>query len=281
MTPSAPSREFHFTDQDFEKVRKIIYDYAGIALSPTKHDMVYGRLARRLRALNLTTFQQYLHILERGDSKEFELFTNSLTTNLTSFFREAHHFDILKAFFLANKQQGAFSVWCSASSTGEEPYSIAMTACEAFDTLRPPVKIIATDLDTNVLEVAKKGVYSGDEVQKMAAPRVQRFFNKLPDGHYEVKQELRDMVAYRRLNLVDGNWMIRGPFDAIFCRNVMIYFDKPTQLKILQRYAPLMKGTGLLFVGHSENLYHASDLFKLQGKTVYELLRPELGGAGR
>ena len=281
MTPSAPSREFHFTDQDFEKVRKIIYDYAGIALSPTKQDMVYGRLARRLRALNLSTFQQYLHILERGDSKEFELFTNSLTTNLTSFFREAHHFDILKTFFQANRKQGTFSLWCSASSTGEEPYSIAMTACEAFDTLRPPVKIIATDLDTNVLEVAKKGIYSGDEVQKLPAPRVQRFFNKLPDGQYEVKQELRDMIAYRRLNLVDTNWMIRGPFDAIFCRNVMIYFDKPTQLKILQRYVPLMKGTGLLFVGHSENLYHASNLFKLQGKTVYELLHPEMGGTGR
>ncbi|MBS1156185.1 MAG: chemotaxis protein CheR [Proteobacteria bacterium] len=280
MHPS-PSREFHFTDQDFEKVRKIIYDYAGIALSPTKHDMVYGRLARRLRALSLTTFQQYLQILERGDSKEFELFTNSLTTNLTSFFREAHHFDILGQHFQTNKSQGAFSIWCSASSTGEEPYSIAMTACETFDSLRPPVKIIATDLDTNVLEVAKNGIYNGEEVQKLTPTRVQRFFNKLPDGRYQVKQELRDMIVYRRLNLVEPNWMIRGPFDAIFCRNVMIYFDKPTQLKILQRYAPLMKDCALLFVGHSENLYHASDLFKLRGKTVYERAHPVPSITGR
>ncbi len=275
------SREFQFTDQDFEKVRKLIYDYAGIALSPTKHDMVYGRLARRLRALNLSTFQQYIHILERGDNKEFELFTNSLTTNLTSFFRESHHFDILTPFLQAHKSQGSFSIWCSASSTGEEPYSIAIAACEAFDSLRPPVKIIATDLDTNVLEVAKAAVYSGEEVQKLTPQRVQKYFNKLPDGRYEMKQELRDLIVFRRLNLVEANWMIRGPFDAIFCRNVMIYFDKPTQLKILQRFAPLMKSTALLFVGHSENLYHASDLFKLKGKTVYELINSVTGSTGR
>ncbi|SFN70295.1 chemotaxis protein methyltransferase CheR [Formivibrio citricus] len=276
LTPT-PSREFHFTEQDFEKVRKLIYDYAGIALSPTKHDMVYGRLARRLRALGLTTFQQYLQILERGDSKEFELFTNSLTTNLTSLFRESHHFDVLRQHLQEHKSQGLFSIWCAASSTGEEPYSIAITACEAFDSLRPPVKIIATDLDTNVLETAKTAIYSGEEVQKLTPARVQRFFNKLPDGRYQVKQELRDMIVFRRLNLIEPNWMIRGPFDSIFCRNVMIYFDKPTQLKILQRFAPLLRGNGLLFVGHSENLYHANDLFKLKGKTVYELVSPSLG----
>ena len=264
------SREFRFTEQDFEKIRKMIYDYAGIALSPSKHDMVYGRLARRIRALNLSTFQQYLQIIEHGDSKEFELFTNSLTTNLTSFFREAHHFDILRQQFLDNKSQGGFSIWCSASSTGEEPYSIAITACEAFESLRPPVKIIATDLDTNVLEVAKNGVYPGLEVQKLSPQRVSRYFNKLSDGYYQMKQELRDMIVFRRLNLVEPSWSIRGPLDAIFWRNVMIYFDKPTQHKILQRYLPLMKPKGQLFVGHSENLYHASELFKLKGKTVYE-----------
>lgn len=281
LPSSAPGgREFHFTEQDFEKVRKLIYDYAGIALSPTKHDMVYGRLARRLRALGLSTFQQYLQILERGNSKEFELFTNSLTTNLTSFFREAHHFDMLRQHLTENKSQGSFSIWCSASSTGEEPYSIAISACEAFDSLRPPVKIIATDLDTNVLETAKNAIYNGEEVQKLAPQRVQRYFNKLADGRYAVKQELRDMIVYRRLNLVEANWMIRGPFDAIFCRNVMIYFDKPTQLKILQRFAPLMRATGLLFVGHSENLYHASDIFKLRGKTVYELANSAAVGSG-
>lgn len=268
------SREFDFTDQDFEKIRKMIYDYAGIALSPCKQDMVYGRLARRLRALGLKTFNEYLHVLERGDRQEFESFTNSLTTNLTSFFREAHHFPMLLDHLRASKGYGTLNLWCSASSTGEEPYTLAITACEAFDSLRPPVKIIATDLDTNVLDTARTGIYAGEEVMKIGAPRPQRFFDKLPDGRYQVKQELRDMIVYRRLNLVEPTWNIRGPFEAIFCRNVMIYFDKPTQLKILARFAPLLRPDGLLFVGHSEHLYHASDLFKLRGKTVYELAGP-------
>ncbi|SMC22179.1 chemotaxis protein methyltransferase CheR [Andreprevotia lacus DSM 23236] len=274
LTP--PTREFDFNQQDFEKIRKLIYDYAGIALSPAKHDMVYGRLAKRLRALNLKTFGDYLKVLERGDHREMELFTNSLTTNLTSFFREAHHFEILGDYLKANRQAGTLNLWCSASSTGEEPYSLAITACEAFDSLRPPVKIIATDLDTNVLEVAKAGIYAAEEVDKLGATRVKRFFTKHPTGKYQLVQELRDMIVFRKLNLIAPDWMIRGPFDAIFCRNVMIYFDKPTQLKILQRFAPLLKPEGLLYVGHSENLYHAADLFKLRGKTVYELARPGL-----
>ncbi|GAB7126078.1 chemotaxis protein CheR [Silvimonas sp. JCM 19000] len=271
---NASQREFVFTEQDFEKVRKMIYNYAGIALTPAKHDMVYGRLAKRLRALGLRSFNEYLAVLERGDSKEFELFTNSLTTNLTSFFRESHHFPMLAEHLKANRSAGVLNVWCSASSTGEEPYSIAITACEALDSLRPPVKIIATDLDTNVLETAKRGIYNGDEVEKMDSARVRRFFDRLPDGNYQAKQELRDMIVYRKLNLVETSWSVRGPFDAIFCRNVMIYFDKPTQLNILRRFAPLLKNNGLLFVGHSENLYHAADYFKLRSKTVYELSKP-------
>ncbi|HSC81435.1 MAG TPA: CheR family methyltransferase [Chitinolyticbacter sp.] len=271
LTPS--TREFQFTEQDFEKIRKKIYDYAGISLAPTKHDMVYGRLAKRLRALNLRTFNEYLQVLERGDHREFELFTNSLTTNLTSFFRESHHFPILADLLKANRSAGTLNLWCSASSSGEEPYSMAITACEAFDSLRPPVRIIATDLDTHVLDIAKSGIYSGDEVQKLDPARVRRFFDKMPDGRYQVKQELRDMISLRRLNLVEPNWSLRGPLDGIFCRNVMIYFDKPTQLKILQRFAPMLKPEGLLFVGHSENLYHAAEHFKLRGKTVYELVK--------
>ncbi|WP_410497833.1 CheR family methyltransferase [Chitinibacter sp. S2-10] len=267
------NREFEFTQADFEKVRTMIYNYAGIALSDSKHDMVYGRLAKRLRALNLKTFQQYLNVLQRGDPKEFELFTNSLTTNLTSFFREAHHFDILADYLKANSSQSEFNIWCSAASTGEEPYSLAITACEAFDTLRPRVRIIATDLDTHVLEKGQTGIYLADEVTKLGPRRVARFFDLQADGRYQLKQEVRNLITFRRLNLVEPNWSVRGPFDAIFCRNVMIYFDKETQLKILQRFAPLLKPEGLLYVGHSENLYHAAEYFKLQGKTVYELTK--------
>ncbi len=269
----ASNREFQFTEADFEKIRVMIYNYAGISLATSKHDMVYGRLAKRLRALNLKTFNEYLQVLERGDQKEFELFTNSLTTNLTSFFRESHHFDILNQQLKTLRNVGTINIWCSASSTGEEPYSIAITACEAFDSLRPPVKIVATDLDTNVLDVARLGIYPALEVQKLGPQRVSKFFDKQADGRYQLKSELRNMIVFRKLNLIEANWLLRGPFDAIFCRNVMIYFDKPTQLKILQRFAPLLKNDGLLFVGHSENLYHAADYFKLQGKTVYELVK--------
>ena len=275
LPSSAPGgREFHFTEQDFEKVRKLIYDYAGIALSPTKHDMVYGRLARRLRALGLSTFQQYLQILERGNSKEFELFTNSLTTNLTSFFREAHHFDMFRQHLTENKSQGSFSIWCSASSTGEEPYSIAMTVCEAFNTLTPPVTIIATDIDTNVLATAANGVYNLDRLEKMPADRARRFFLRGKgdrEGQVRVRPELRQMITFKPLNLLDKSWALQGPFDIMFCRNVMIYFDKSTQYKILKRFAPLMSENGLLFAGHSESFLHAADIFRSQGKTVYQL----------
>lgn len=269
----AGSREFKFTQQDFDRVKKLIYDYAGIALNDSKHDMVYGRLAKRLRANRLTSFEDYLALLERRNEAEWEAFINSLTTNLTSFFREAHHFPVLLDHLRANKASGTLNIWCSAASTGEEPWSLAITAAEAFDSLKPPVKIIATDLDTNVLQTGQIGIYSADKVDKLTPQQLMRFFTKRPDGQYEIKPELRDMMTFRRQNLIDPNWSVRGPFDAIFCRNVMIYFDRATQLKILDRFAPLLRPNGLLFVGHSENLYHASHLFKLRGKTVYELER--------
>ncbi|MBV8466174.1 MAG: chemotaxis protein CheR [Burkholderiales bacterium] len=264
-------REFKFTQADFERIRKLIYDYAGISLNDSKHDMVYGRLAKRLRANNLNTFQEYLALLEKGNEAEWEAFINSLTTNLTSFFRESHHFPILLEHLRSQRNVGGLNIWCAASSTGEEPWSLAITAAEAFDQLRPPVKIVATDLDTNVLKTAQAGVYSADKVDKLTQQQLQRFFVKRPDGQFEVRAELREIMSFRRLNLVEPMWSVRGPFDAIFCRNVMIYFDRPTQLKILQRFAPLLRPNGLLFVGHSENLYHAASLFRLRGKTVYEL----------
>lgn len=266
-----PFREFHFTPDDFERVRKMIYDYAGIALHTGKQDMVYGRLARRLRALGLSNFKDYLARLERGDHKEWEAFVNSLTTNLTSFFREEHHFPILAEHLKKRRDNGAVTVWCSAASTGEEPYSIAMTICETFDSLTPNARIIATDLDTSVLDFAAKGIYPAERVEKLSPARLSRFMTRQPDGQFAVKQELKNLISFRRLNLIDNNWAIRGPFDAIFCRNVMIYFDKPTQLSILKKFAPMLKQDGLLFVGHSENFYHAADVFRLRGKTVYEL----------
>jgi chemotaxis protein methyltransferase CheR len=267
------ARIFEFTSRDFARVRALIYRQAGISLGDSKQEMVYSRLARRLRAKNLNSFEEYLDGLESGrDSGEWEAFTNALTTNLTSFFREAHHFPILAEHM--RRAKGPLSVWCSASSTGEEPYSIAMTLCEAFGTLTPPVSIVATDIDTNVLETAATGVYPLERIDKMPQERVKRFFLRGKgerEGLVRVRPELRQLVSFKPLNLLAGNWPLSGPFDAIFCRNVMIYFDKPTQSRILARFVPLLKPDGLLFAGHSENFMYASDAFRLRGKTVYEL----------
>jgi chemotaxis protein methyltransferase CheR len=266
-------KEFDFTTRDFERVRALIYKRAGIALAESKQEMVYSRLARRLRATGIRSFHAYLDELEsRLDNEEWEAFTNALTTNLTSFFREAHHFPLLAEH--VRKIAEPLTIWCSASSTGEEPYSIAMTLCEAFDTLTPPAQVIATDIDTNVLNTAANGVYPLERLDKMSQERIRRFFLKgkgQQEGLVRVRPELRQMVTFKQLNLLSDNWPIKGPFDAIFCRNVMIYFDKPTQGKILTRFAPLMKPDALLFAGHSENFLYVSDAFKLRGKTVYEL----------
>lgn len=272
-------REFVFTAADFERVRALIYQHAGIALSAVKQDMVYSRLARRLRATGLKTFVEYLALLERGDKAEWEKFVNSLTTNLTSFFREPHHFPILAEHLKKRQGRGTLKIWCSASSTGEEPYSIAMTAVEALaaqGSFNVPVSIMASDLDTHVLATAEKGVYPLDRVEKLSPERIKRFFLKgsgSQEGYVCVRPELRRLITFQRINLLEPNWPVREPLDAIFCRNVMIYFDKPTQYKILSRFAPLLQDDALLFAGHSESFLHAADLFRSQGKTVYELAR--------
>ncbi len=270
-------REFVFTGADFERVRKLIYNHAGISLSSSKREMVYSRLGRRLRVLGLAGFKEYLVLLEKGDAVEWEAFTNSLTTNLTAFFREEHHFPILAELLQRHKTSagsGQIDLWCTAASTGEEPYSMAMTAVEALGTQAASVRILATDIDTNVLAKAQQGVYAMERVEKMPKERLRRFFlhgNGRNAGQARVRDELRAMITYRPLNLLDSDWPIRGSFHAIFCRNVMIYFDKQTQYRILQRFAPLLRPEGLLFAGHSESFHHAADLFRPRGKTVYEL----------
>lgn len=276
-TRSDTSKEFVFNAKDFDRVRDLIYKKAGISLADSKQEMVYSRLARRLRATGIRSFSEYLDGLEANQiESEWEAFTNALTTNLTSFFREEHHFPIL-AEHIAKKKHETVNVWCSASSTGEEPYSIAMTLCEVFGTLRPPAHIIATDIDTNVLETASRGVYNIDRIEKLSAERVRKFFLKgkgAQEGMVRVRPELRELITFKQLNLLEDGWPLSSEFDAIFCRNVMIYFDKPTQSKILKKFVPLMKPDGLLFAGHSENFLYVSDDFKLRGKTVYELTAP-------
>ncbi|MFM9835435.1 MAG: CheR family methyltransferase [Methylophilaceae bacterium] len=268
-------REFEFVASDFARVRKLIYQHAGISLSEAKTDMVYSRVGRRLRVAGFDSFKKYLDFLEaQQDADEWEAFVNALTTNLTSFFREEHHFPILAEHLLT--LQRPIRIWCSAASTGEEPYSIAMTACEAFNTLKPPVEIIATDIDTNVLATAAKGVYPIDRISKLALERKRQFFLKgkgAEEGIVKVRKELQALIRFSQLNLLDDNYGFKDPFDVIFCRNVMIYFDKPTQTKILEKFVPLMKPHAFLFAGHSENFMYVSNALKLRGKTVYELAR--------
>jgi chemotaxis protein methyltransferase CheR len=269
-----PKREFHFTAADFERVRQLIYKHAGISLAPIKQDMVYSRLARRLRALGMNTFNEYLSYLETGTHEsEWETFVNSLTTNLTSFFRESHHFEILQKQLIGLSHR-PLRIWCSAASTGEEPYTLAITACEAFGSLTPPVQILASDIDTNVLKTAERGVYPIERVERLAPDRLQKFFLKgtgAQAGYVRVRPELQKLLSFTRVNLLDATWpQVKGPFDVMFCRNVMIYFDKPTQYQILKKFAPLLQPDGLLYAGHSESFLHAADLFRSLGRTVYE-----------
>ncbi|CAG1011223.1 Chemotaxis protein methyltransferase [Burkholderiales bacterium] len=290
LAPTPPTlsrpepREFKFSTQDFARVKTLIYQHAGISLTEAKQEMVYSRLARRLRALGHSGFDAYLDQLERNPrSPEWQSFVNALTTNLTSFFREAHHFPLLVEQAARNGRR-PMVVWSAACSTGEEPYSIAMALVEHFGGFDAPVKVLATDIDTNVLATAREGVYREDALASVHAERLRRFFLKGKDGNTgfaRIREELKALVDFRALNLLAPSWPLRAPLDAIFCRNVLIYFDKDTQYRVLQRFAPLLRSDGLLFIGHSESLFHAGDLFRLRGKTVYELAPGVSGGQGR
>ncbi len=271
----AVNTEFLFTDNDFAKVRTLIHRRAGIALGEQKRQMVYSRLSRRLRELRLPEFSAYLELLEsRQDGDEWQSFINSLTTNLTSFFREAHHFPVLAEH--VRKVQQPVTVWCAAASTGEEPYSIAITLREALGDRANSARVIATDIDTAVLAKASAGIFTMEQVRPLSPERLRRFFNKgtgANAGKVRVRPEVAAMVSFSRLNLLDPVWSVKEPVDAIFCRNVMIYFDKPTQKRVLDRFAPLLKANGLLFAGHSENASLVNQTFKPLGHTVYELSR--------
>ena len=274
LSSKSNQREFAFDDRDFKRVQDLIYLQAGIALTHAKRDMVYGRLSRRLRALNLSTFKSYLDQLEAMDESaaEWQAFINALTTNLTSFFRESHHFQVLRDDLLRRKKHETINIWSCAASTGEEPYSIAMTACEAFKTLTPPVRILATDIDTNVLETAVNGIYNVERINDLDPSYKRKYFQRgsgSHEGKCRVVPALQQLIEFRPLNLLSPHYNIEMNFSAIFCRNVMIYFDKPTQHSILSRIVPHLENDGFLYTGHSENYIHASDLIESSGRTLY------------
>jgi chemotaxis protein methyltransferase CheR len=269
-------RKFTFGEEDFAALRELVKTHTGIHLSEQKREMVYGRLSRRLRALGLESFREYRELIERGDREELVQFCNAITTNLTSFFREAHHFQYLREHLLAPRAADARGVrrlrfWSAGCSTGEEPYSLAMTVHETLpDVRRWDIRILATDLDTEVLGKGQRGLYEEDRVRGLAPERLARFFRRegsAPAG-YAAASELADMIAFRELNLMHALPM-KGPFDAIFCRNVVIYFDKDTQRQLFARIARLQRPGDVLFLGHSESLYRVSDDYTLVGKTIY------------
>ncbi len=270
-------REFAYTRDDFERVRRWIYQVAGIALADIKFDLVYSRLARRLRACGYSEFSAYLDFAHQNADETRECI-NALTTNLTAFFREPHHFDYLHD-FLQQRQATPVRIWCGAASTGEEPYSIAITAMEAYESLNPPVQILATDLDTQVLEHGRTGVYEEERIANLSPERKRLFFLRGRNAHtgrVRVRPELQALIRFRQLNLLAGKWPIGDALDVIFLRNVMIYFDRTTQHKVLAHCARLLKPDGLLFVGHSESLSHASKAFSLIGRTIYRPVPAEV-----
>jgi chemotaxis protein methyltransferase CheR len=271
-TIDAVDHEFTFSNGDFQRVQKLIYQRAGISLHDGKRAMVYSRLSRRLRETGDRTFADYLNGLERATGAageaEWQEFINCLTTNLTSFFREEHHFHAL-AEALKPMAGRPIRMWCNAASTGEEPYSIAMVLQEAG---AAGAKLLATDIDTKVLATAQRGVYAAD-ARGLTTQRLQKHFMRgkgANAGFIRVKPELAKMIEFRTFNLMAPAWSLGEPFDMVFCRNVMIYFDHDTQRKVLEHIHGVMKPGGLLFVGHSENFTDSRDLFQLRGKTIYQ-----------
>jgi len=271
-TEDMQGREFVWTNADFEHVQKLIYQRAGISLHDGKHAMVYSRLSRRLRETGHQSFKEYLRWLESTDGPEWQEFVNALTTNLTSFFREGHHFQILSDYLKAERFASGCKIWCSAASTGEEPYSIAMTAIEALGSSKS-FSLAASDIDSKVLHTASQGIYRSESLKGVDPARLQRFFLRgkaANAGMARVKPELREKIDFLIVNLIRNDWPFRDAFDVVFCRNVMIYFDAETQRQVLERIHKVMKPGGLLFVGHAENFSDSRDLFVLKGKTVYE-----------
>jgi chemotaxis protein methyltransferase CheR len=274
MTAMADTREFPFNAEHFRVISERMHAFSGIRLPEAKREMVYARLARRLRSLGIASFDDYVRFLEL-EPAEWEHCSNALTTNVTAFYREEHHFHSLAGHARATQRPGEpFRVWSAGCSTGEEPYTIAMCLTE---TLGPGTfRVIASDLDTQVIAAASEGVYPLQHVQALTPERQKRFFLRGAgrfEGRARVRPELTAAIDFLRVNLMDAAWPIPPGLDAIFCRNVMIYFDKPTQRRLVERYAELLRPGGLFFAGHAESLLDQGKHFRLRGQTVYELAR--------
>ena len=267
-------REFPMSERNFKSIQQLAYSHTGITLSSHKKDMIYGRLSRRLRKLDLPDFDAYCELLAENNNQEKIEFVNSITTNLTSFFREEHHFSYLRNEVIpklqsSNARTRKLRVWSAGCSTGEEPYSIAMVFASVSSLSNWDVKILATDLDSNVVGKAKEGVYAVERAESV--PQEYRKYLLFDKAHkrVKVKDRAKNLITFKQLNLLH-EWPMKGPFDIIFCRNVVIYFDTPTQKVLFSRYADIMREGGDLIIGHSESLHNITNLFRLKGRTIYE-----------
>ncbi|MGA0599808.1 CheR family methyltransferase [Caulobacter sp. KR2-114] len=285
--PDAPALvegEFAFTANDFAQIAQLLYEQAGITLSDSKSTLVYSRLAKRLRALGLASFAEYIALVSSpaGDTERGAML-NALTTNVTRFFREPHHFDHLRDQVLAPRiaavkaGRARMRLWSAGCSTGQEPYSIAMTVLSLLpDAPNLDVKILATDIDTKVLATGREAIYSEELISAIPPEARNRWLEKdRASGDWRMSAAVRSLVSFKELNLI-GQWPVKGPFDAIFCRNVVIYFDEPTQERIWSRFAPLLGTEGRMYIGHSERVAGAAGQWISDGLTVY---RHQAGGA--
>jgi chemotaxis protein methyltransferase CheR len=268
--------EFQFKDRDFNKLKEIVYARTGITLGEEKRQLVYSRFAKRIRKLNLQNFSQYIEYFEKNEESEVTDFINAITTNFTSFFREPHHFEFLKDFIAKREIASRYCrIWSAGCSSGEEPYSIAMTV---LDSIANPdawdIKILCTDIDTSVLRKAEQGVYDAARVEGIDERLRSRFFLRgkgARNGLVKIRDEVRTNMVFRQLNLLDEFPFKKG-FDLIFFRNVIIYFDKDTQRKIFSKIAKLQQPGDVLIIGHSENLAGVTDKYALIGRTIYQRL---------
>ncbi|QQR36821.1 protein-glutamate O-methyltransferase CheR [Devosia oryziradicis] len=267
--------EISLSDREFSRIKSRVYQVAGISLSDAKRTLVISRLSKIVRALGLAGFDAYVDYLERsGSAQDGQDFVNALTTNLTRFYREDHHFEHLRSYvggLIADKPRGSrLRLWSAGCSTGQEPYTLGMDLLAAYPELkRWDFKILATDIDTAVIAKAARGVYPENELNGLSAERA-RLFEKTGDGQIRIPSAVRELVSFKPLNLIGPNWPMKGPFDAIFCRNVAIYFDKPTQGEVFGRLGKLLAPEGFLYIGHSENLGSGGEGFRLVGKTIYQ-----------
>jgi len=273
--------------KEFKFVCEYVHSTTGIMLNESKREMVYRRFSRIIRERKLDSFSDYCHLLQTKSEEEENYFINAITTNLTSFFREKHHFDYLREHEIpkiiarenkAREQKKSIRIWSSASSTGEEPYSIAITLLEAMQSQLPQwdVKILATDIDSNVLAKGAAGIYDKSRIEDLSKEMQQQYFIQgtgANSKNVKVSKQIRDLITFKQLNLLH-EWPMKGLFDVIFCRNVIIYFDKPTQQELFARYYEYIKPGGLLILGHSENLGAYQTYFSNGGRTVFR--KPEL-----